>query len=208
MALTKSTTEIDAWEEIDTGGLREGAAADVSDSYGAMLHIDCCPCEAGAHTGTEIIVQIGTDTSDADDNWSNLTRYVCCVGTIIVQALGQEEAAGQTVLTMAGDVGTANMDNNKKFKFLEDATDANSEIVYQVSESGNDITILDALVHTHATTTSILCDIDSATAEAVSMQQVAVPAAADRVRVLYNNNYDADGMAVFTRCRISKLTGV
>ena len=70
------------------------------------------------------------------------------------------------------------------------------------------ITIQDGLTHQQDITTSIIYDIDDATAEAVSMWQVAIPPSADRVRVIYNNNFDANGADVFTRARITKLTGI
>ena len=136
MSLTKTTGEVDAWAEIDTGAIREGANVDVSDAYEATLHIDCALCEATAHTGTEIIVQIGTDTADKDTNWSTLVRLIGPIGTAVTLALNATEPIGETVLEALNPVA-GNMDNDKKFKFLEHATDANSEIVYQVSNSGD-----------------------------------------------------------------------
>lgn len=210
MALTKSTAEIDAWAEIAQAGIREGVNTDVSDMYAATLHIDCALSSTTAHTGTEIIVQIGTDTGDANDNWSDLVRFISVTGTAVLLAFDATEPIGETTIAVTNPV-TANMDNDKKFKFVENTTAADSEIVYQVSNSGDagdTITIQDGLTHEQDITTSIIYDIDSATAEAVKQHQIALPSSADRVRVLYNNNFDSNGSTVFTRCRITKVTGI
>ena len=209
MATTKSTAAVDTWLVIAQGAFREGADTDVSDAYSSTLYIDCALNTTTAHTGTEIIVDIGTDTGDADDNWSTLVRFIGVTGTAVSLSLDDTEPIGETSIAMTNPV-TANMDNDKKYKFIEHATDANSEIVYQTANSGDagdTITIQDGLAH-EQTSSSTIFDIDSATAEAVSQHQIDIPASADRVRVRYNNNFDPDGSTVFTRCRISKLTGI
>ncbi len=210
MALTKTTAEVDAWAEIAQAGIREGANTDVSDAYSSTLHIDCALSTTTAHTGTEIIVQVGTDTGDANDNWSDLSRFVGVTGTAVLLAFDATEPIGETTIAVTNPV-TANMDNDKKFKFVENTTAADCEIVYQTANSGDagdTITIQDGLTHEQDITTSIIYDIDDANAEAVSQHQVDVPASADRIRVLYNNNFDPNGSTVFTRCRITKVTGI
>ena len=210
MALLKSTAQVDAWAKIAQAGNREGANTNVSDAYEATLHIDVALSSTTAHTGTEIIVQVGTDTGDANDNWSTLVRFISVNGTAVLLAFDATEPIGETVMAVTNPV-TANMDNDKKFKFVEDTTEADSEIVWQVSNSGDagdTITILDGLTHEKALTSSIIYDIDDANAEAVSQHVIDIPSSVDRIRVIYNNNNDPDGSTVFTRCRITKLTGV
>ncbi len=210
MALTKvNATEIDAWLEVAQDGTRLGATEDLAANYGSLLHVDVALCTTTAHTGTEVVVQILSDSTNAKDNWHTLTRYVCCVGTAVTLALDATEPAGETSIACTNPA-TANMDNDGKFKFIEHATDANSEIVYQSAnggDGGDTITILDGLAH-EQTSSSALFDIDDAVTEAVSMQTISIPIEADSVRVLINNTYDADGSAVFTRTRLSELTGV
>jgi len=70
------------------------------------------------------------------------------------------------------------------------------------------ITILEGLAHQQDITTSIIYDVDHAVNEAVSMWQVALPPGCDAVRIIYNNNYDSGASTVFTRARITKLTGI
>ncbi len=73
MAPTKTTAGLDAWASVAQAGFREGANTDVSDSYESTLHIDCALGSTTAHNGTEIIVQVGTDTGDGDET----TDYLC-----------------------------------------------------------------------------------------------------------------------------------
>ncbi|KKN70112.1 hypothetical protein LCGC14_0434370 [marine sediment metagenome] len=68
------------------------------------------------------------------------------------------------------------------------------------------IEILDGLDHEQDITTSIIYDIDSATAEAVGTYAVAIPVTAKQVRVLFNNNYDPNGSSVHVRVRLTKVT--
>ena len=74
--------------------------------------------------------------------------------------------------------------------------------------AGDTITIQDGLTYAQALTTSVVYDIDNVIAEAIGQYQVAIPPSADRVRIIYNNNHDIDGSSVFTRSRITKVTGV
>ena len=210
MALTKSTAEVDAWAEVAQNSQREGAVADISGCYAATLHVDVALSSTTAHTGTEIIVQIGTDTGDADDNWTNLSRWIGPIGTAVKADFAGSEAQGQTVLSVTNPA-TANMDNDGKFKFVEDTgSAANSEIVWQVSNSGDSsdtITVLDGISHAKDANDDIF-DIDDATQEAVGQYQIELPMPTDRARVIINNKYDPDGSTVHTRTRISKVTAI
>lgn len=209
MTLAKGTSEIDAWAEVAQAGLREGAIQDVDPNYSHTLHIDVALSSTTPHTGIEIIVEAGTDTGNARDNWSVLTRYVCCVGTAVADPLTATEPAAETTLATT-DVPGNNMDNDKKFKFIEHNTPANSEIVYQTGNSGAGDTVTigrGGLAH-EQDSNSIIYDVDDAVTEALKQQSISIPFDYDRVRVLYNNNYDSDGSTVFTRCRITKATGI
>jgi hypothetical protein len=211
MALTKTaTTEMDAWAEVSQAGTRVGTKQDLAVNYDSTIHVDVALSSTTAHTGTEVIVQISSDTSDAEDNWHTLTRYVCCVGTAVSLALAATEPVAETTLACTNPA-TANMDNDGKFKFIKNTTAADCEIVYQSANSGDGgdtITILNGLAHEQDVTTSIIYDIDHAITEAVSQQSISIPFTADSVRVLINNTYDADGSTVFTRTRITEVTGV
>ena len=209
MALAKTTTEVDAWAKILQAALRIGAEFDVSDAYDAVLHVDIAIGEAVAHTGTEIIVQVGTDTGNANDKWSTLTRLIGPTGTPSKADFAAQEVAGQTVLSITNPIAS-NLDNVKKFWFIVAATEANCEIVYAVSQEGDttDTVTIHAGLTNQQETTSDLLDIDDIVNECVGQLQIAIPSSADRIRVLYNNNYDADGAISYSRARITKLTGI
>ena len=207
---TKTTTEVDAWLEVAQGGLREGAITDIPTDIAATLHIDVALVTTTAHTGTEVIVEVGTDTGNATDNWSVRRRYTCCVGTAVTLSLDATEPAAETSIACTDPV-TANMNNDKKFKFIEHATDANSEIVYQTANSGDagdTITIGRGGLAHEQTSSSALFDIDDPVIEAVSQIDIVLLSTDDRVRILYNNNFDPDGSAIFTRARITKVTSI
>jgi hypothetical protein len=133
------TTEALAWVEIPGGAsedhIIETGSIDVSDSLGTTLHIDVCLSSTTAHTGTEVIVQIASEAG-VDGSWTNLTKYVCCVGTAILAALTATEPAGETVLAIANPVASG-FDWDGKNLFIENTVAADSEIVYQ-TEHGAD----------------------------------------------------------------------
>jgi len=70
------------------------------------------------------------------------------------------------------------------------------------------IEILDGLDHEQDQTTSVIFDIDSATAEAVGSYAVNIPLSASQARVIFNNNYDPDGSSVHVRVRVTKVTSI
>jgi len=210
MALTKSVAAVDEWAEVAQNTVREGATTDVSGCHSAILHVDCCLSSATAHTGTEIIVEVSSNTS-GDEDWTPLVRFIGPIGTAHKVDLGGDEAAGQTVLSVTDPV-TNNLDHNGKFIFIEHTgTVANSEIVYQTTNSGDagdTITILDGLTNAQTAADSDFYDIDHATNSAVGMYVVELPLSANRARTIYNNTYDADGSTVHTKCRITKVTAI
>ena len=210
MAITKSVAAVDEWAEVAQNTVREGATTDISGCYSVILYIDCCLSSATAHTGTEIIIEISSNTS-GDEDWSILTRFIGPIGTAHKVDLGAGEAAGQTVLSVTNPV-TNNLDHNGKFIFIEHTgTVADCEIVYQTTNSGDagdTITILDGLTNAQTAAASDFYDIDHATNSAVGIYAINIPFAANRVRVVYNNTYDDNGSTVHTKCRISKVTAI
>ncbi len=209
MAPTKTTAEVDAWAEIAQAGSRLGAETDVSGANSAMLHIKMALSNTTAHTGTEAIVQVGSDTGNGNDNWETIARLIGPIGTAVSLSLDATEPIGETAIAVTNPV-TANMDNDGKSKFIEHGTPANSEIVYQSANSGDagdTITILKGLGH-EQTSSSTIFDIDDAVTEAVLQVSVEIPPDADRVRVIYNNNYDPDGATVFTSARLTTTTSL
>ena len=129
------TTEALAWTVIpgnvtDGTDITETGTIDVSDSRSTTIHIDCCISEAGAHTGTEIIVQVASEAG-VDDAWTDLARFVGPVGTAATGGvIHTESASGQKIISLTNPVASG-FDWNGKFIFIKNNTPANSEIVYQ-----------------------------------------------------------------------------
>ena len=128
-------TEVLAWQEIAQAGFLESGSIDVSGSQATTLHIFMALSSTTAHTGTEIIVQIGSEAG-VDGSWSTTTRYIGPIGTAFSTAFAATEPAGETVIAIANPTA-GNLDNVGKFKFIENPTAADCEIVYQ-TECGAD----------------------------------------------------------------------
>lgn len=210
MALTKSVAAVDEWAAVAKNTVRKGATVDVSGCYEAILHIFCALTEAVAHTGSDIIVQISSNTT-GDEDWTTLAVFGSPTGTAFKVDIAADEAAGQTVISVTNPT-TVNLDHPGKYLFIENTANvANSEVVFQVSNEGDTvdtITILDGLTNAQAAADGDIWEIDSATIEVVGHYVVAIPRAANRVRVIYDNTADPDGARIHTNCRISKVTAL
>lgn len=198
MAITKAVEALDVWAEIAQNAIREGAIGDLSPNYHSQLHLDLALTSEVAHTGTEIIVQIASAAAD-DEFWTDLVKFISITGTPAAETITNNPlAAAGTSITVASTTGLI---TDAKLLFLEDATLANSELVYQTAHVvDTSITILDGVKREHANT-AVLYSL-------AQTYVIELPMSANRVRVLYNNKYDANGATVATRARISKVTAI
>ena len=128
-------TEVLAWQEIAQNAVLESGSVDVSGSQDSTVHIFCALSSTTAHTGTEIIV-LGGCEAGVDGSWSEIARFLGPTGTAVSCAFAATEPAGETTIAITNPV-TNNMDNDGKFKFVENTTAADSEIVYQTANSGD-----------------------------------------------------------------------
>lgn len=199
MALTKATVALDACQEIAQNTVLEGTTEEVSDAYDAVLYVWWALTNATAHTGTKIKVQISTDNS-GDEDWSDLTELVVGIGTTNLEVITNNPAAiGTTVFTCSSTTGyTAGT-----WVFLEDvSTFANSEWLYLTTVTSNtSVTAIDGSTREHAQN-SILNSVAGA------MTPVVIPFSAQRVRVIYDNTYDADGATVAIKSQLVEVTAV
>jgi len=207
------TTEAIAWTELtntgDAAGIKETGTIDVSDSYRSTLHIDVCLSEAQAHDGTEVLIFTGSEAG-VDGSWSELTRFVVLSGlTGIKSDFANQEAVGQTVLGITNPE-TGGADHDGKRIFLEDtATPAQSEIAYQIDNSGDasdTVTIIGGGLDHQKETTSDLWTVDTFGVSAVFSANIAIPDSASQVNVIFNNWFDTTGSDVYVRCRVTKFT--
>jgi hypothetical protein len=208
-ALTKAVEAVDAWLEVTAGTAREGATIDISPNYQTTLLIDVALSEAAAEAiGATIWVEVSSNTT-GDADWEVLTSLGGPTGTPFKRDISGDEAAGQTVLSTTDPV-TGNLNHHGKFLFIENtATAANSEIVFSLSDSGDagdTITVLDGITNAQAAADGDIWSADAAVS-VVAQYVVAIPDTAYRVRVVYDN-INATGTDIFTRARISKMTGI
>ena len=197
MAVTKGSEAVDAWAEIAQNAIREGATKDLDPNYVSTIHIDIALTSETAHTGTQIIIQIST--SDADDEfWQDFDEVIGPTGTANKEDITNNPlAAAATTITVASTTGYT----TTGWRFLEDATLANSELVWENGyTTDTNITIQDGVKREHANTADLY--------NIAKTYPVLLPMTARRARVLYNNKYDADGATVATRTRLTKVTAV
>ena len=199
-ALTKSTAAVDEWAEVAQNAVREGATTDVSGCYEATLHIDVALSSATAHTGSMIVVQVSSNTS-GDEDWTTFVAIPGPTGTANTEPITNNPlSAASTSATCASTTGTYD-DDEAHWIFIEDSTVANSELVWLVSHvADTSVTWQDGTTNEHAQTTP-MWDI-------AETYNVTLPFSAYRVRVIYDNTYDADGATIHTKCRISKVTAI
>ena len=216
MALTKGTqTVLDAWALTANGSVRVGAFLNVESAYSAKLFIKAALGEAVASTGQPEVIVLTTGVN-ADpsclDKFTPWARYIGPVGTPLTPlAFDATEPVGETVIACQNPV-TNNYDNNGKFKFVKNTTAANSEIIYQTTNSldaGDTITIAKGLENEQTAAASTILDIDHATTEVVAQWTCWVDCVDLKgIMLIYNANYDTDGPDVYTTCQYILNTGV
>jgi hypothetical protein len=104
-------------------------------------------------------------------------------------------AGEASLLSMSASAGFL---SEGSYLYIDDG--ASSEIVLTKSQTANQVTLVDNVTYSHASTTNIYFR-----AETISVN---IPDTANRVRVVYDNTQDATGSAVDVRCNISKITGI
>lgn len=215
-ALTKTeTTEALGWTLLtdtgDSAGIKETGSINVSSSYDTTLHIDVCAASAAAHEGTLVKVQISSEAGE-DGSWTDLTSYVCLVGTFLKSDCNDTNSDETIYVT---NPATGGLDHDGKSIIIYDTgTIANSQILYQIDNSGDagdTITVLDIPDHATDTDCDVLTvDIFGDAYSAVSSVPVHIPLSASQARVIINNFYDNDGTAadVIARVRVTMTTAI
>jgi len=148
-----------------------------------------------AHTGTEFIVQVSSNTSGNED-WEEYTRFVGLIGTANKEDVTNNPlAAAGTSITVAATLGyTVGL-----LFAIKDATLVNSELcLATVITTNTSITIIDGVTNEHANTADLYN---------IALTQIIMLApTVNRVRVIINNGYDADGSTLNYKLRCSKVT--
>ena len=129
-------TELLAWQSVALNAvILESTELSLANVYEAMLHIDVALAGTTAHLGTEIIIEVRKEATV--DEWTVWQRLSVLSGkTAFSTDVASTAAAAQKVIAIANPTA-GNLDHINKRLFIEDATAANCEIVWQ-TECGAD----------------------------------------------------------------------
>jgi hypothetical protein len=199
MALTKAVDTIDACQEIAQNTILEGNTKDATGWYAAAIKIWFALTNLTAHTGTRFIVQVSATTS-GDEDWTDLYEWISITGTGNTEVITNNPLAAAGVTITVAD--TTGYTVNGSWRFLEDvSTFANSEWVFQTAYVANtSITIIDGVTREHA--------VNSIMNSIAKTYVAPIPDWTVRVRVLYDNTYDADGATVAVKASLTKVTAI
>lgn len=206
MALAKDMTVAQDWNAVAQNTIEESGEADVSGDHVMALIIQAALDTTTAHTGTEFIIQVNPNGSD-DEDWAIWPGgFVDLIGTALTENLTNNPlAAGQSILTMADTAGFetygSGIDEIPGWRFIEDGTLVNSELIYQIAfVADTSISWSGVNKNSHVQNTP-LYNI------AVS-KVVQLPMWAQRAKVIVNNAYDTDGSTLNYRVLVGEVTGV
>lgn len=201
MALTKTVEAITDWTAVAQNTVGESGTLDCSGHYATKLCLQAFLDSTTAHTGTEFIVQVSSNTS-GDEDWHDYARFVALVGTANSENITNNPlSAGSTTITVADTGGNYETPPLAHWIAIEDGTLANSELVLQSGyTTDTNITIVDGTTNEHAQNTTMY---DIAISEVIVLD-----ASVNRARVVVNNTYDVDGSTLNYKLRAAKMTGI
>ena len=197
MALTKASETITDWTAVAQNTVIESGIIDISGHYDTSLHIQAFLDTTTAHTGTRLIVQV-SQKSSGDEDWEDFTEFVVLVGTAAPDLI--EDAplvATSTARALTGHALTV----LGIWLAIEDGTLANSELIFQIAQTTNEINILDGTTNAHAVSTAIF---NVAISRAISVGF----GVGLRARLLVDNTYDPDGSTLNYKINAVKVTAI
>ncbi len=205
MALAKAMTVAEDWNAVAQNTIEESSERDVSGVYNGALTIQAALDTVTAHTATEFIVLVNAHDSD-DEDWAIWQKFVDLIGTALTENLTNNPlAAAQSTLTMADTAGFETngdgIDEIPGWRFIEDSTPANSELLYQISfVTDTSIAWAGVNKNSHVQNTPLY--------NIAISKVVHLPMWAQRAKVIVNNAYDADGSTLNYRVLSGEVTGV
>ena len=200
-ALTITPAAVTDWTAVAQNTVGESATVTVSDSYQSILHIQAFLDSTTAHTGTEFIVQISSNTS-GDEDWQDFARFVELIGTANSEPIDDNPlTAGSTTITVTDTGGNYETAPFAHWIAIEDGTLINSELVLQTGYTLNaSFTILDGTTNAHV--------VDVVMYDIAITKNILLPLGTARVRLVVNNTYDVDGSTLNYKVRITETTGL
>jgi hypothetical protein len=201
-ALTKGVENVTDWNACAQNTVEESTVLDTSDHYATEICVQAFLDTTTAHTGTEFIVQVSSNTT-GDEDWHDYNKFVALIDTANSEnSTGNPLAAGSTTVTVA-DTGGNYEDGpiGSTWIAFENATLANSELVLLTGyTTDTNFTCLDGTANEHVQNT-VLYDV------AIS-RTVIIGFPVNRVRVVINNAYDDNGSTLNYRVRATSVTAI
>lgn len=196
MAITKGVTQTTDWTLVAQNAVGESGTLNCSGHYDTDLCIQAFLDTTTAHTGTEFLVQVSSNTSGNED-WHDYTKFIALIGTAATDLIEDNPlVATSTDIALTGHALTV----EAKWLAIEDGTLVNSELVFEVSQTANEVVVLDGTTNEHAQNTAIF---NIAISEVIRLD-----ASVNRVRILVNNTYDDNGSTLNYRLRSTQVTAV
>ena len=184
------------WTAVAKNSIAKSAEVSLSSVHRSAMNIQASLNTTDAHTGTKFIVQTSA-MSSGDEDWQDLTEFVALIGTSLTDVTEDDPlAAGSTAIALT----THGLTVLGKLLFIEDGTLSNSEIVMEVSQTANEVGILDGTTNAHALGTAIF--------NVAMTQNVSIPSTANRARLVVVNTYDSGGSTLNYKVIVSEVTGV
>jgi hypothetical protein len=194
-AYPKTEEEIQDWTAVAQNTIAKSAECDLRGFKSAILHIQAALDTTTAHTGTRFLTQIST-SDEGDEDWQDYNEFVALIGTAATDAIEDAPlAAGSTDIALTGHALTV----LGKWLLIEDGTLINSELVMESEQTANEIVILDGTTNAHVATTAIF--------NVAMTQNIAISKDTNRVRLVVDNTYDADGSTLNYKASVSKMAG-
>lgn len=197
MALTIASEAITDWTAVAQNALVESGIITISGNYSTVLHIQMGLDTTTAHTGTRFIIQISQQAS-GDEDWFDLVEFVALVGTAAMDLIENDPlAVAETSLTLTSHVLT----EEGIWILIEDATLANSELIFVASQSTNAVVALDGVANSHVVSTPVynVAEVKSITiAMGIGM----------RARLIVDNTYAGSGSTLNYKINATKTTAV
>lgn len=190
------SASIQDWTAVAQNTIVKSAEHDLTRFSKVVLSIQAALDTTTAHTGTRFIVQTSSAAS-GDEDWQDIADFVALIGTAATDLIqGSTLAAGSTAIALTGHAYTV----EGIWLFIEDGTLTNSELVFEASQTANEVVILDGTANAHVVGVALF--------NVAMTQNIALPASARRARVVVDNSYDVNGSTLNYKVRVSKVTGV
>ena len=193
----KTSHNTNDWTSVPQNSIVHSSEYSLMDARIAAMHIQAALDTTTAHTGTRFVVQTSASES-GDEDWQDLVEFVALIGTAATDAIEDDPlAAGSTDIALTGH---AAFNVLGRWRYIKDATLANSELVRQSATDTDEISILDGTTNAHVVTTPMW--------NIAMVQNISLPSSALRARLVLDNTVDDNGSTIVYKMRITKTMGV